>query len=455
VIDDPKLAAALAGFSAQIAALKNAEGQLAAPAQGAVPTALVQAAETLKSAFANTTDQTITIASLDDGQFTALKKIAFADIAPFLTEPRMVVVGGNQVAKIAQGPSFLNDGKDADVTVLGLNAGALAAVIPAPQQQNNQPLSFGTSADPAALLQAQTAGNNGALSGPLAALIAAQSAKATGTPAAAQTGQTENAVVTGKAADETLLAGPATAQAPVQGPVLNAHTQRVIATAILSAARANEHPEGTNSESRGFGDILTSLTNTGESFKVSADGDFSGVLKGQVDQTVNANATSQLTTARSAAEAHPGMHLVSVALQRNLNPRGEAGTDRSFSITMEPGTLGRVKITLQFGEDNTVKAKLLAEKPETLALLQKDSGALDKILSSNGFDTSGADSMSFDLGSSDSFSQAMNDNGSQAQQQHQNSSGAGDFGTESALIETVVPIFVDPATGLTHVNITV
>src|SRR5690606_23834203 len=130
----------------------------------------------------------------------------------------------------------------------------------------------------------------------------------------------------------------------------------------------------------------------------------------------------------SAGSPHPGTHLVAVALQRNLNPQGAPGTERSFSIMMEPGSLGRVKVTLEFGENNTIKAKLIAERPETLSLLQKDVAALDRILSNNGFDTSSADAFSFDLGSSDSFSQAMQDDSGQQSQQSKKDDGDAAFG---------------------------
>ncbi|HEY8964151.1 MAG TPA: flagellar hook-length control protein FliK [Alphaproteobacteria bacterium] len=446
VIDDPELAAILAGLNTQLNVLKGAA--IAAPIQGNLqasvlsPT-LVEAAEKIKAAIAGLDGKTITIASLNGDEFQALKKIAFSDIAPFLTQPRTIVIDGKHVAKIAQGPAFLNDGTDTDVTVLALNAGLVPVLQP---QQVDQ---IGTNLVPAT--EIAIAADAGAEIPVLPALSAMLAAKMTNKTSTAMPTEGEGFVATGEvSADAALTIDPKTGAVLPQS---NAH--KALAAAILSAATANKNDASSDSASRGFGDIISEFAHAvHDPFKLSADGDVSGLLKPQTENA-SVSATSSLMTARAAGQPHPSTHLVSVALQRNLNPKGEPGSERSFSITLEPGQLGRLKITLQFGEDNSVKAKLIAERPETLSLLQKDVASLDRVLSNNGFDTSAADSFSFDLGGSDSFSQAMHENNHDQGGKSGGSSGDAEFGTESAFIETVIPVFVDPVTGLTHVNVTV
>jgi len=76
------------------------------------------------------------------------------------------------------------------------------------------------------------------------------------------------------------------------------------------------------------------------------------------------------------------------------------------------------------------------------------------MLNSNGLDTSAADSISFNLAEGDSFSQSMQDPSGQSHAKNNSAAGNG-VGTDNAEIETVMNIFVDPATGLTHVNVVI
>lgn len=447
VIDDPELASILAGLSAQINALK-ANASVSTPIQGSLQSSvlsatLIDAAEKIKATLTGIQNGTIDIASLDMEGFDRLRKIAFADIAPWLTQPRTVVIDGRHIAKISQGPSFLNDGSDTDIITMSLNASALAAVLQ--QQQVVDPaLQIGTATAPATpqVLAADTPKNP-----LLGALMAQQFVK----PASNSTAtSSEGFVATGQASTDAAFANTTPT-----GAVLpqTAASKVMSATAMTAGLPADTHTVS-NSTSRGFGDVLSDFAQeAGDPFQLNADSDLGGLLKPQTEGST-VNATSTLLTAR-AGHPHPSMHLVSVALQRNLNPH-TPGTEREFSINMEPGSLGRVRVTLQFGEDNKVKAKLIAERPETLAMLQKDVASLDRLLSDNGFDTSSTDTFSFDLGNSDSFSQAMNDPSDQQQgKKNGNSGDVPEFGIDDALLQNVVPVFVDPVSGLTHVNITI
>ena len=47
-------------------------------------------------------------------------------------------------------------------------------------------------------------------------------------------------------------------------------------------------------------------------------------------------------------------------------------------VQLDPPDLGRVEVRLAFGHDNHVSAQIAADRPETLAVLQRDSHALER-----------------------------------------------------------------------------
>ncbi len=47
-------------------------------------------------------------------------------------------------------------------------------------------------------------------------------------------------------------------------------------------------------------------------------------------------------------------------------------------VQLDPADLGRVEVRLAFGHDNHVSAQIAADRPETLAVLQRDSHALER-----------------------------------------------------------------------------
>jgi len=97
--------------------------------------------------------------------------------------------------------------------------------------------------------------------------------------------------------------------------------------------------------------------------------------------------------AQAAAQALPAQttQMIAVQIQRNA-----AAKIDSFTLQLEPADLGRLDIELKFHRDGSVQAHLAADRPETLALLQKDSAHLERILQQAGFDTKDG-ALSFDL----------------------------------------------------------
>ena len=72
-----------------------------------------------------------------------------------------------------------------------------------------------------------------------------------------------------------------------------------------------------------------------------------------------------------------------------------AGIDR-FEIRLDPVDLGRIDVRLDLGEGGGVKAHLMVDRPETLALLQRDARALDRAFEQAGL-TPSKDGIEFSL----------------------------------------------------------
>lgn len=87
----------------------------------------------------------------------------------------------------------------------------------------------------------------------------------------------------------------------------------------------------------------------------------------------------------------PVTQMVTVQLQANASNKVDMMT-----LQLEPASLGRLDIKLKFGKDGEIRAHLSVDRPETLAMLQKDAAHLQRALHQAGFDADDA-SLSFDL----------------------------------------------------------
>ncbi len=69
---------------------------------------------------------------------------------------------------------------------------------------------------------------------------------------------------------------------------------------------------------------------------------------------------------------------------------------REFTIHLHPAELGKVDVKMEINDKGEIKAHLRVERPETLAMLQRDSSALNRSLEQAGFKPS-SDSLQFSL----------------------------------------------------------
>ena len=137
-----------------------------------------------------------------------------------------------------------------------------------------------------------------------------------------------------------------------------------------------------------------------------------------------ADAPLPSSPAREASAPLPARQLAPVVVSLVLG-RG----DEALTIALDPLELGRVEVSIGQGRE-AGQIRIVAERPETLALLQRDQRELDRALNQAGLD---------DMGRSLSFSLAS-DQGRQHQQQHAAHHGANRFAGVLTGIELERPL---------------
>ncbi len=144
----------------------------------------------------------------------------------------------------------------------------------------------------------------------------------------------------------------------------------------------------------------------------------SAQLSSHAAQALNAPNPASQTAPQAAAgasappaSAAPAAPVPLPGLAVAIAARASAGK-HDFSIRLDPPELGRVDVRLSVDKDGHLTSHLVADRKDTLALLQRDASGLQRALQDAGFKT--ADSgMQFSL----------RDSGQQQQQQQQSSGG--------------------------------
>ncbi|MCB1563113.1 MAG: flagellar hook-length control protein FliK [Alphaproteobacteria bacterium] len=155
--------------------------------------------------------------------------------------------------------------------------------------------------------------------------------------------------------------------------------------------------------------------------------------------------TSLVTQTSGAAQAHPATQMVAATLQKSAS----SGENKSILLQLDPPELGRVQIKMHFGHDKTLKASLIAEKPETYMMLQRDAHILERALQDAGLDADGS-SLSFEL-AQDGEAFERHANGKNHGSNHDPNAPNNNADSES-LIETTMTWRVDPETGRMRLN---
>jgi len=123
-----------------------------------------------------------------------------------------------------------------------------------------------------------------------------------------------------------------------------------------------------------------------------------------------ATAPARDTPIAPVAALHSVVDQVAISLKRGV----KSGNDQ-IEINLEPASLGKIAVRLDFAQDGRVTATFSADRPDTLTLLNQDSRALEQSLRDAGLR---ADSGSL------SFNLSGGDNGASARQFAQSASYA-------------------------------
>ncbi|MBX3454499.1 flagellar hook-length control protein FliK [Ferrovibrio sp.] len=107
--------------------------------------------------------------------------------------------------------------------------------------------------------------------------------------------------------------------------------------------------------------------------------------------TQAAHHTAHAQAARHPQALVPPGEQVAVQIKRAASE----GLD-TISIKLDPGNLGKVEVTMEVSSDGRLLAVIAADKPETLAMLQKDAQVLEQSLRDSGLKTN-QDSLNFML----------------------------------------------------------
>ncbi len=138
---------------------------------------------------------------------------------------------------------------------------------------------------------------------------------------------------------------------------------------------------------------------TGEDAGTAPTTDISDSMTGAgtVTDTVKAQGSDFAQSLRQTTAPHrpgaymPPTHQMAMHVQRAV----QEGNER-LSIRLNPQELGRIDVQLEIGSEGKLRAKVMAENPQTLEMLQKDSKTLEKALQDAGLQTD-QHSLSFSL----------------------------------------------------------
>ncbi len=120
----------------------------------------------------------------------------------------------------------------------------------------------------------------------------------------------------------------------------------------------------------------------GAADRLSTDASQLASLQPAGDRFANLVATAAQSNAAASDQA--GVPLAGLAVE--IAARAQAGSNR-FEIRLDPPDLGRIDVRLDIDRDGQVTSRLMVEKAETLDLLRRDAGELERALQQAGLKT--------------------------------------------------------------------
>ncbi|MEP3116508.1 flagellar hook-length control protein FliK [Nisaea sp.] len=194
-----------------------------------------------------------------------------------------------------------------------------------------------------------------------------------GTKATANQGQQNSAIVS-----QTVQTNPA-------ATAFTAATQAQ--SAVTTPEQLVSVRQQSSSTQRGQVDQSATTSNTSRPADLPAQGTGSGftdsLRMASADRTA---ATQDRQTLPTPATEQVKVKLVKAAL---------GGLDR-IKIQLNPSELGKVEVRLEIGSDGAIRGTVIADKPETMDLLQRDAKQLERALQDAGLKT-GGDGLDFQM----------------------------------------------------------
>lgn len=209
-------------------------------------------------------------------------------------------------------------------------------------------------------------------------------------------------------------------------------------------ASNSKNPQSSNNS--GFAPVAGLFAPLQDSLNLASNATASDNFAGSMmaAQYSPAGASRSVNTPVAMSGAHPATQMVAVTLQKSANDQ----QNRNFILQLDPPELGRVEVRLNFTKEKSLKTVLMTERSDTLALLQKDSHFLERVLQNSGIemDSSG---LSFEMAPDGYFNDGNQGNGNGG---FKNSPDAVDGLNDINPVERMT-WFIDPQSGTLHYNI--
>lgn len=176
-------------------------------------------------------------------------------------------------------------------------------------------------------------------------------------------------------------------------------TATAAAQVAANGALENVQTAGNAAAARPFAAALAAQLEASEPKAASTAGQTEAQPVGGLTGTNAAQAAQKATPAQAAQPASrplpvPPQHIID-QINVQIDKQLKDGHD-TIKISLKPVELGKIEIKLEVGADGRVTAQVTADRPETLAILQKDSKGLEKALSDAGLKAEET-SLSFNL----------------------------------------------------------
>lgn len=225
-----------------------------------------------------------------------------------------------------------------------------------------------------------------------------------------------------------------------------------IADRLANMVNAGGNNQNANTQSSGF---TSAMLNANGDALVNTDGEY--IMPFEAGFKTASQAANPLTTQQNAAQSHPTSQMVALSLTKMSGKAANGESSQTYRLKLDPPEMGRIDIEMDVIEKTgQLKAIITAERPEALAMLQRDMHVLLKSMQDAGFESMTQQDLSFSLSQN-------NDN--MAGDSHKNrgdSFGAGNVRNGEDLAEadllTVqgeMTMIVDPLTGQRHINMMV